>query len=875
MAKTLQLNTSGTVLTNPEIFTSGNLTTDLAVAAGSNYSLVVNTTAILGASTVTIPSNVKLIFVNGGLINFSAGQTLIIAGPIESGLQKIFNYADSTCQIRFRTKTILYPEWWGATGGNATVDQPALVYCLSTHVDFADQSNNDLATTVVFSDIYNVTSGVDVAGTDYTSLLIKGATPSGNGGFRGCGIKYTGSTAVVMSGTPTLTFDRTARTIVRSSGSFSTDGFTAGMRILVADPTSGSVLNNRIYTIQTVSGATITVTAPAATYPTVGYATDGMMPYTEGPLSNFIVVQADHVLRIKGASGVVLEDVVIDGDHKALLPLWADIVPDDANATNLRQIRIERCCVFGRYPHFYGSNISFGRPSSTPAVGSDLNNTWVVKTVCQNDYIDNPPGACIRYWDGNNTKLHRVIACELWSAERLIDHSGASEGISIQDTHFENGTVALYNNGYAEMANCHSERVTMSSDGSRGRLLENNNSWNLSGSFIVSRQSSHEMHRCTYINTNVLLQISSINTGTGILTGANSSARTPVNGDEIVVRTGTGWLGMPGMLQSTWHDRASQIFYLADVTSIGGGSYTFSLRVSRSGSLGSYTFGAAVTFTSSGTDVWVLSPCMFTTSTGLSKPSGDGLGLSMDSCHILGALDVPLVGSVNGESVFDPYLTASAAVSGRASVKHCFGFTPGPVLFALAEISSVPVYGNAQIVPTVLYYAEQMEWVVRGVDGWSVARVRAASLASGTFRAGSFAIFYVDLPYRCGVELVTSEVVTSFAASGLSAATVKIGHTDVGQGDGDDDDAYLLSTSLMTFTNASDRRKGFAAGDRGVRLTTLPYFPIYSGATDWSWNNRMTMIVRIDLTGATLSQLSAGDLLLGFKLTQVPDWKRT
>jgi hypothetical protein len=132
-----QLATSNSVSTNPEIFTSGNLTTDLATitaaisrytALGSNYSLIINTLTTLGASSVTIPSTVKLVFKGGGIINFSASQSLTIAGSISAEIVKIFNYADSTCQVTFTKKTTLYPEWWGAIGDESNNDTTAFQY---------------------------------------------------------------------------------------------------------------------------------------------------------------------------------------------------------------------------------------------------------------------------------------------------------------------------------------------------------------------------------------------------------------------------------------------------------------------------------------------------------------------------------------------------------------------------------------------------------------------------------------------------------------------------------------------------------------------------------------------------------------------------
>lgn len=768
---------------------------------------------------------------------------------------------------------IYYPEDFGDDVGigDAAADRAALVACFAaiTDLDPIGSASNELASKVVLGTLYHIAEGIDLAGTDYTSLTVEGASGAGGtGGIRGCGLFYTGPAPAVMSGTPTLTFNRAARTIVRSAGSWLTDNFAPGQRIYVANPAQTSIQNNRIHVIETVNASTITVVAPAATYPTVPFATDGMLPFTEGPIANFVVVQATNCLRIRGASGVTLRNLVIHGDHKALLPLWFDIVPDDPNATNMMSPRVEHCSLYGSYDHVLGTVLYFGRPGSNPAVGSDLNNTWVQDCMIQNLYAADRLSAGIRYADGNNTKLHRVLRCQIHSCSRAIDHESASEGLSVQDTHFENCSIAVYNNGYAEVANCHSERTKQTVYGTRGRCLETNNSWNLDGAVIVARQRFHKLVSTNYYNGTTWFSGITINLGTNVVTGSNNVARIPQNGDVVVVRSDTGFDGCPGMLHPTWNDTALQVYFLADVTLVSGVVYTFTLR---EGSVA----GTVVDFTSQGTGVHVLSPSIFETDTGLNKPSGDGYSVSFDSCIILGAEDLPMIGSSAAQLTMDPFFGYQLSGIGRVSVRNCSGFTPGPVFRALQEIASVPMFGNAQLVPQVTYYAENCRWVARGINGWSTLRIKAASLAVGTFRAGGVMLLYVDLPWRCGVEAVVSEVVTTFAGPGLATAAVKVGHYDIGQGDGDDDDAFLLSTSLMTFANASDRRKGLLVAEKGTRITAGTYWPKYAGVTDWGWANRYVMTVKIDVTGCTLADLTAGDLLVHFKVEQIPDWRRT
>lgn len=71
-------------------------------------------------SNLTIPSNIKLKFLNGAKISPNSGITITINGEIEAGFYQIFTGSGSvTGSIK---NTEIYPEWWGAKFDNSTDD---------------------------------------------------------------------------------------------------------------------------------------------------------------------------------------------------------------------------------------------------------------------------------------------------------------------------------------------------------------------------------------------------------------------------------------------------------------------------------------------------------------------------------------------------------------------------------------------------------------------------------------------------------------------------------------------------------------------------------------------------------------------------------
>lgn len=113
-------------------YATGNGTTDdagsintLITSIGSDEAtIVVDPGTYRCGSAVTVPSNITLWFLQGGILSPDSGDTITINGPIEAGVWKIFA-GSGTIAGSPRVET-LYPQWWGAVGDGTTSDTTAI-----------------------------------------------------------------------------------------------------------------------------------------------------------------------------------------------------------------------------------------------------------------------------------------------------------------------------------------------------------------------------------------------------------------------------------------------------------------------------------------------------------------------------------------------------------------------------------------------------------------------------------------------------------------------------------------------------------------------------------------------------------------------------
>lgn len=795
-----------------------------------------------------------------------------------------------------RAKRLCPEDFGDAVGiGNAAADTAAMLAlrdAIYTY-DPTDQASDELPLEVVFeAPEYLLNQQIDWRGTDYTAVRFRGVAPGWTGAQKGNRIRWVGATAARMSGTPTLTFNRAARTIVRATGSFVADGFTVGMRIYVGKPGSDNVgLNVRIFDyVSAVTATTLTIRAPLATSPAVPFDTAGMMPYDEVAAAGYTVTQCLSAFRFPGMSGVELRDlIVIDPDNKLLFPVHFDIEPDVPNATNLTHAHIEGCGLSGSANYQDAAVLAYGRPPSNPPVGSQCDTLRVSNCFVRGSSSYNTDHAArgIAFLDGSNIKDHWVDSSNFWSARVAIDHTLASETLKIDSCVFEdiNGYCIL-NNGYAEVSNCQAERCARAIGGSTGRTTESNNAWNLKGATdnIVVAQRLLTARGSNYVNQHVYMTVTSVNAGTDTWTGANNNenARPPVNGDEVVLRGLTGEHSLPPGID------VAGSHWLANVAETGPGTNIYTFQLYRNGPSGAG--GTLVDAISMTGNFYVMSPCVFAIDDlNKSGSTTDRSGISLDSCVIWGAENYPSIrGSAASAYTLDVTQAMQAAALTRSHVRNCFGNIAGNIR-ALREISSVPsgFIGCAPGIPDLLSFREDAVCLGQGLNtsGWTTYEFDWRRMKDGSGFLATANLPFLLIPLRCGILDVRTEVVPDengaigFAAPSLSALTVQVGIFSYKTVTAPDPDNLLTAHSILagSFTNLSDMRRGFTNAERGVDLQFgAQFWPKETGATDYSWVGAYNGIqVLFTPTGAALSALTQGRLRLHLKLEQIPQWERT
>ena len=76
-------------------------------------------------ASITVPSNITLQFLQGGILNIDSGKTVTINGHVEAGLYQIFE-GDGSVSFGSGSVKEVYSQWWGAKGDGATDDAPAI-----------------------------------------------------------------------------------------------------------------------------------------------------------------------------------------------------------------------------------------------------------------------------------------------------------------------------------------------------------------------------------------------------------------------------------------------------------------------------------------------------------------------------------------------------------------------------------------------------------------------------------------------------------------------------------------------------------------------------------------------------------------------------
>jgi hypothetical protein len=114
----------GMVIKSLKLDYSSNLSTMVAANPTDAVSVAIDVSGTLAADTLTILSNIHVIWLSGCVWTIPTGATLNIDGSFEAGLYQVFNCL-GTGKVVFGTKAVseVRPEWFGAVGDGIADDR--------------------------------------------------------------------------------------------------------------------------------------------------------------------------------------------------------------------------------------------------------------------------------------------------------------------------------------------------------------------------------------------------------------------------------------------------------------------------------------------------------------------------------------------------------------------------------------------------------------------------------------------------------------------------------------------------------------------------------------------------------------------------------
>lgn len=330
----------------------------------------------------TIPGRVREYLINpdGSFISW-----LTMDGPVNMTWRADLGAGGRWVADRvYASRQVYRPEDYAVAGpvgiGNATYDDAAW-NALRDDFETLDGAQLALldsqAVIELFGRYETATGWVLRSHWGYSDVVIKGASSGvGNASLQMSALRYTGP-SIVRGFNTTIAFNRTNRTLIRSAGSWVTDGVAVGMRILI---TRGSASNKRLHlpvaSISTTTNPNDTLTLEDVDEnPVAGFDTTAILPFTEGAVScDWIQWVAG--LELRGAHNTRVEDFAIwskdnaTGLGKMSCGLWISIKPDTTWNESASNNLIQRVGVSGmrNVPGVVG--IAIGTPGGSPAIGS-------------------------------------------------------------------------------------------------------------------------------------------------------------------------------------------------------------------------------------------------------------------------------------------------------------------------------------------------------------------------------------------------------------------------------------------------------------------------------------------------------------------------
>lgn len=780
-------------------------------------------------------------------------------------------------------------------GADAEADTRALerlrnaVHDGSVDYDPTTQPSFELTATVeLAAPLYLLKRPIDWYGTDYSAVSIRGTNgPGWSPGRNATTLRWAGAPAVAMTPS-TLTFNRAARTIVRATGSFLTDGFGTALTAAQADGRELWIhvdkeggINRRMHRVQSVTASTITVKAPLNN-PVVGFDTSAMLPSDEVSATGYSILEANPFFRLAGVSGYEIEDLVFQGRSSGTglgqvsSFIHVDIEPDVEERSNASNNRIRRILGFGLLDHVSAAALRIGRPGSVPAVGSQCDTVYAddIYTLGNLGTAGHLSRGVV-FEDGNNTKSLWITNSAFAYHSYGIDHYYASEVLGVSNCRFESCWIAnVRNAGVLNISSCQSERSGSAIRGLTGTTNMHGCSWNTANTDgLQVEQRVLNADGSNFINYGVYLEVLAVDPVTDTLTIGKRGELNPANGQMVVLRHMTkGEAGLPG------NTSGAELYWLDSVTAIGGSSYT--CRLYRTDPPGSG--GTLVNMTTAGdAGQWLLQPSIFRTSAH-DRAAADSSSIALRGCVIWAAEKAPHVAIGSGvKDGLNPTNVQYYNMFPRASWTGCEGRSHSRRVI-LPDAQTVPA-GDYSLTPELSYpsYGTDGEILYSGkpASGYSAIRFDFSRL-----KINASTIQRIYLPYRTGIKRVRTEVVpdsngvVGFAGPGLTALTVQVGIYDMASGTTPDPDNLLTAHSIHTaaLVNVRDRRWGFASSHYGVDLPagTEGWWQ-YNTGLDRGWEAPYTAIdVLFTPTGGSLGGLTAGCVIVYLHLERVPKWER-
>ncbi len=740
--------------------------------------------------------------------------------------------------IRDRT---FYPEDYGNNVGNgdADADTAAIQAMFDAILAYpgAGYYERQCARAMFRASTYLINQTITVSnpGSGFMALVIDGIV---NGrAQRGTMLEWDGDPCAYLTGSPTIQFVAASGKLIRTVGSWISDGFEVGQQIIVQG--AGTTTNSGQWEIEAVTALELTVS-------------DGYQSLAnEGPVAGVRVLQLNPVLLFKGCHGVRMSRMEIDAKNTASHCCVSSI---DVNATPYPIFasgnRWHDCYFHSAYDHRDAAEFGVGRINQ-PGSGSQCDtHMWQNCGFQRWNGYSVPTGVRgVRFYDAANTEGFTFLDCEFGFNKVHVEGPTFSNFYHCQfESSYEWDAIVDSSAGFYS---CQSEHRTTGTgsgfikvgalspvtvvqhiwqgilpDGGMG--IESQGQLTITGGFFYNFRNSRDV-----ISVNAAANTVTTNLGhrSNLLDGYEAI--------EFIV-------DQAGNAKYPKGVEAHVKYYPYNIDNSVPNQQTFNLSTTQVITLGGPVAATPVDFVNAG------SGAMF-----LSTPfhiviNGKGT-LSVENTHFLGSVDwIPARNAIVNPDFHSPYWNRwvpSGLVKIHTS-QNTGGFFGGYTQ-ELRDGDSKHTHALA-LQP---WMAQTSEWRLAGAPlsrGVACVSIKAVDLVS------QFPVIY--LPPRARLVQVLVEVVAPFAGTGpLTAMTV-----DIYDQAGSANDYFATPVNLMA---AAGTWFGLLESEMGTLLAANPRG--YARASTFAAGQLVQVV--FNPTGGTIPNLTSGQANIYFVLDQFPD----